>query len=396
MTERNRVLLYSVSQLAEYLKAVLEHDPHLSDIWVTGEVSNLFASSAGHRYFTIKDAGGQVRGVLFSGNFGAEHVVNGAQVNLHGRVSYYPVRGDVQLYADTVVPAGAGLLAAEFERLKAMLEAEGLFDPARKRPLPPFPHRIGVVTSAQGAVIHDIMNVLSARYPLGELVLCAATVQGDEAPFEIADAIRSLDREPGVDVIIVARGGGALEDLWAFNTEEVARAIYASRVPIVSGVGHESDVTIADFVADLRTPTPSAAAAAVAPDVTALAQEVARLAGRSHNAVAQYLTRQARQVEGLVSQMQRRLPDVPTQRQRVDDILERARIGLSTMIRLRREQVASLEKALAALNPVSVLERGFAVVTTVDGKAVVGVGDVSRGDIVRTTLRDGRFDAQVQ
>ena len=287
-------------------------------------------------------------------------------------------------------------MAAEFERLKAKLEAEGLFDPSRKRALPPFPRRIGVVTSAQGAVIHDIANTLRARYPLGELVLSAAQVQGADAAPDIANAIRTLDREAGIDVIIVARGGGSLEDLWAFNTEEVARAIYACRTPIVSGVGHEPDVTIADYVADLRAPTPTAAAAAIAPHVGELAREVAALAERAGQAANTRAARERRWVEAMVSQMLRRLPDTSTRRQRIDDLVERARAGLGSAIRLRGERVASLEKALAALNPASVLERGFAVVTMADGKAVVDAADVRRGDIIRATVKRGQFEAQVQ
>ncbi len=409
------MLIYTVSGIAEHLKQLLDYDQNLGSIWVTGEVSNVFTSAPGHRYFTLKDEGGQLKVVLFSGYFGAEHVAGGAQVNLHGRVSFYPARGDVQLYADRVMPAGEGLLAAEFERLKLKLEGEGLFDAARKRSLPPFPRRIGVVTSAQGAVIHDIANVLRSRYPLGELVLRPALVQGAEASADIADAIRALGREAGIDVIIVARGGGSLEDLWAFNTEEVARAIYASSVPIVSGVGHEPDFTIADYVADLRAPTPTAAAAAAAPDIVALDQEVGALADRARRAVGAAITRAARQAESAVSQMLRRLPDAPTQRQALDDILERARTGFSaivsdrrqqadvlvraelamgSIVKLRREQVASLEKALGALNPAAVLGRGFAALTTADGKAVANASDVRRGDVVRATLRDGQFEAQ--
>ena len=388
--------VYTVTQLTDHLRSMLDRNPQLQDLWVGGEASNAFASAAGHRYFTLRDAGGQIRAVLFSGNPGGEHVANGAQLNVHGRVSLYAARGDVQIYVDAVMPAGAGILAAEFERLRARLEAEGLFDPSRKRPLPPFPRRIGVVTSAQGAVIHDIANVLRARYPLGELVLCPAAVQGDGAPFEIVDAIRTLGAQPAIDVIIIARGGGSAEDLSAFNTEPVARAVYASHVPIVSAVGHESDVTIADHVADLRAPAPSAAAAAVTPDAAALVREMAELHRRAHRAARHHLRRRTDEVTSTVDRMHRHLPDIPTQRQRIDDVLERARAALTATLRFRREQTASLEKALVALNPMAVLERGFAVVTTADGARTVGSArEVARGDLVRTTLRDGSFDARV-
>ncbi|MDE2835969.1 MAG: exodeoxyribonuclease VII large subunit [Chloroflexota bacterium] len=388
--------VYSVSQITEYIRTILDRDVYLSNVWVTGEVSNLFASAAGHRYFTLKNSEHQLKSVHFSGYYGGEHVVNGAQVIAHGRVSFYSNRGETQLYADSVVPAGEGALAAEFERLRAKLETEGLFDPARKRTLPPFPRRIGVVTSAQGAVIHDIQTVLSARYPLCELVLCDASVQGDEAPAELTDAIRALNRLADVDVIIVARGGGSLEDLRAFNAEEVARAIYASRIPVVSAVGHESDYTIADFVADLRAPTPSAAAAAVAPDVRALSDEVASLTSRSGNAIAYYTAQRTNEIGALVARMQRHLPDTAMHRQRVDELLERAYTGFDTFIRLRREQTDSLRTTLNALDPSSILRRGYAMVTSVrDGSAVTSASNVVPGDLVRATLHDGELEAMV-
>ena len=386
--------IYTVAQLAEYIKASLDRDRILNDIWVTGEVSNLFASGAGHRYFTLKSAEHQIKAVLFSDRQGGEHAANGAQITARGRVSFYPARGDTQLYADALFPSGAGALAAEFERLRAMLEAEGLFDAARKRPLPAFPRKIGVATSAQGAVIHDIVTVLRARYPLGQVVLCDAVVQGADAPAEIASAIRALNAAQ-TDVIIVARGGGSMEDLWAFNSEPVARAVYASRVPIVSAVGHESDYTIADYVADLRAPTPSAAAAIVAPDVRVLAAESASLADRARSAIARRAAIHRADVESLASRLRRAVPDADAHRQRVDELLERARAALASSIRFRREQTAALQKTLDALNPASVLERGYAVVARADGRPVASASDVAPGDPIRATLRDGAVEAVV-
>lgn len=386
--------IYTVAQLAEYIKASLDRDRILNDIWVTGEVSNLSLSGAGHRYFTLKSAEHQIRAVLFSNRQGGEHAANGAQITARGRVSFYPARGETQLYADALFPSGSGALAAEFERLRATLEAEGLFDAARKRPLPPFPRKIGVATSAQGAVIHDIVTVLRARYPLGHVVLCDAVVQGADAPAEIAAAIRALNAAQ-TDVIIVARGGGSLEDLWAFNSEPVARAVYASRVPVVSAVGHESDYTIADYVADLRAPTPSAAAAVVAPDVRVLAAEAASLADRARGATVRYAALRRADVESLTSRMRRAIPDADAHRQRVDELLERARAAHASSIRFRREQVAALQKTLDALNPASVLERGYAVVARADGRPVASASDVAPGDPIRATLRDGAVEAVV-
>ena len=389
--------IFTVSQLADYVRITLESDPQLRDVWVTGEVTNLFQSSAGHVYFAVKDSNAAMKSVLFAGNTGAQHLAAGAQINAHGRVSYYTVRGETQIYVDVVIPAGAGELAAEFERLRAMLEDEGLFDPSRKRPLPTFPTIVGVVTSEQGAVIHDITNVLTARYPLAELYLFPATVQGDAAPAEIAEGIRALNELGTVSVIIVGRGGGSMEDLWAFNTEEVARAIHASRVPVISAVGHESDFTIADFVADLRAPTPSAAAAAVSPDVRELHREILNLMRHARQNLGAQLIQHSRAVEALVLRMERTLPDTAAQRQRIDDVLERGRTALRTLFNTRRQEAAALGSALGALNPIAVLERGFAIVTdSSSGKPISSVADVVAGDIVRVQVNDGFFETDVR
>jgi len=397
LPRRQPMDIYTVSQLADYVRTTLARDPLLRDVWVSGEVTNLFRSGAGHVYFSVKDTDAAMKSVLFAGNAGAQHLTSGAQINAHGRVSYYPVRGETQLYVDVVLPAGAGALAAEFERLRAMLETEGLFDPSRKRPLPTFPTTVGVVTSEQGAVIHDIMNVLAHRYPLAELILFPATVQGDSAPAEIAEGIRTLNALGNISVIIVGRGGGSMEDLWAFNTEEVARAIHGSRVPIVSAVGHESDFTIADFVADLRAPTPSAAAAAVSPDIRELRREVLNLTRHARQHLGTQLIQHSRATETLVSRMQRTLPDTAVQRQRIDDVLERGRTALRTIFNTRRHETLALETALGALSPLAVLDRGFALVTNPStGTPISSVSDVAAGDIVRVQVRDGSFQTDVR
>src|SRR4030042_1265687 len=257
--------IYSVTEGAAYLKELLETPPHLADLWISGEISNLSRSPAGHVYFSLKDETAQLRCVFFRRpNMGAP-LQQGMQIVAHGRVSLYEVRGDLQFYVDFVQPEGVGVLHAQFERLKAQLEEEGLFDEARKRPLPRFPRRIGVVTSPVGAVFHDICNILGRRWPLAEVVLAPTAVQGAEAGPGVVCALAALNDEESIELIIVARGGGSLEELWAFNEEPVARAIYGSRGPRVSAIGHETDYTIADFVADLRAPTPSAAAEPVAP-----------------------------------------------------------------------------------------------------------------------------------
>ncbi|MBM3940865.1 MAG: exodeoxyribonuclease VII large subunit [SAR202 cluster bacterium] len=391
------VQTFSVAELAEYLKVGLERDPGLRDLWVSGEVSNLVKAVSGHAYFTLKDAAAALRCVLFKGGRGAQHLQHGAQINIHGRVSLYTQRGDLQIYADVVVPAGQGVLQAEFERLQAKLEAEGLFDVSRKRPLPAFPCRIGIVTSETGAVFHDIVRVLTHRYPLAEVVLCPAQVQGDEAPAQVAEAIRALNQTEGIDVIIAGRGGGSLEDLWAFNTELVARAIHASRVPVVSAVGHEADVTIADLVADLRAPTPSAAAMAVSPDVRELSNEVFALATRAVAVLDGMVLMGRRDVTGLVHRMRGRLPDNATARLGVDDLLERGQRALLRGLRRQKEQTEALTLTLAALDPRAVLARGYAILIRADtGTTVSSTSAVTAGDRIRATVRDGTFEAEVR
>ena len=389
--------LFTVSEIAQYLKQALDRDPLLQDLWVGGEVSNLARSAAGHAYFTLKDGGAQLRCVLFRGNRGAELLADGGAVNAHGRVSFYETRGELQLYVDLVQPSGLGALALELERLRLQLEEEGLFDPSRKRPLPPFPRRIGVVTSEQGAVFHDIRTIVERRYPLAELVLCASAVQGEQAAAEVVDALRTLNATGDIDVIIVARGGGSLEELWAFNAEPVARAIHASHAPVVSAVGHETDVTIADLVADVRAPTPSAAAELCTPDATLLAAELSALMERARNTVAYELSERAQSVDSLAQRMRGRLPDIGGWRQRVDDLLGQGSRALKTLLGSRREQAHSFEAQLHALNPSAVLGRGYAVVAhQTTGAIVTSVDHVHAGDLVRATVHDGGFDAEVR
>jgi exodeoxyribonuclease VII large subunit len=396
-TLMSNMQLFSVADVASYVKQLLDRDLVLRDLWVSGEVSNFTQSAAGHCYFTLKDAQAQMRCVLFKGQRGVEHLSNGAAVNAHGRVAFYETRGDLQLYVDMVQPSGMGVLAAELERLKVQLEEEGLFEPSRKRPLPEFPRRIGVVTSGTGAVLHDIQTVVGRRYPLAELIICPSAVQGDKATAEVVDAIQTLNASGNVDVIIVARGGGSLEELWAFNTEPVARAIYASQAPVVSAIGHETDFTIADLVADMRAPTPSAAAELVCPDGQALAMDVFMLAGQAH-AIVSGTVREARQSVAMYSERMRgRAPDVGAWRQQVDDILNQGWQRLGTIVEQRREQTRSLEAQLTALSPRDVLRRGYATLRQREsGMPVTSASDARPGDVLRATVHDGEFDARVE
>ncbi|MDP6822210.1 MAG: exodeoxyribonuclease VII large subunit [Dehalococcoidia bacterium] len=387
---------YTVSQVAGYLKDLLEADPSLSDLWVRGEVSNHVRAGSGHHYFTLRDAEGQLRCVQFRPARGSEFLQEGAEVLVHGRVSIYTVRGDLQFYADMVKPEGVGALQQAFEELRRRLDAEGLFGVARKRELPAFPKRIGVVTSPTGAVIQDITNVLRRRYPLAELVLAPTRVQGDAAAPGIVDAIGALNAEPGIDVIIVARGGGSLEDLWAFNEEIVARAIFGSGIPVISGVGHETDVTIADLVADVRAPTPSAAAELVAPDRRELSAVVAGFAGRLSERASRGVSDHRMRLEQAVDRLAFLAPETRNQRQQVDQLLRTAGQALGQTLQIHRERLRSLELQLSALDPSAILSRGYAVIRGEDGSIVSSVIGLNPGDSFDVALADGEASAEVK
>jgi len=390
--------VYSVSSITTYLRELLETDPHLADIWVSGEVSNLSRSTAGHIYFTLKDADSQLRCVFFRGatlqRDLASLVESGAQVVAHGRVSLYEVRGDLQFYVDFVQPEGVGVLAMEFERLKARLEQEGLFEPSRKRPLKPFPERIGVVSSPTGAVFHDICVILARRWPLAEIVLAPSVVQGMEAVRGIVAGIGALNDEPNMDVIIVARGGGSLEELWAFNEEAVARAIYASHAPIVSAVGHETDYTIADYVADVRAPTPSTAAELVAPDRRALLATLKGHRASIWTAMRFRLDEDAGCLRGALGRMEHCAPPVDRERQKVDDALRVAGTLVDTALGRSREQMGGFLLQLRSLHPRATLARGYALVER-DGSVVRSVRQVRAGDALDVRVSDGAFPAEV-
>ena len=385
---------YTVSQVATYIRDELESDPHLADLWIEGEVSNLSIASSGHAYFNLKDRQAVLQAVMFRSQRGIHLLKNGESVTAHGRISFYEPRGTLNIMVDVVAPQGLGELALELERLKQKLAAEGLFDPGRKRSLPQFPKVVGVVTSPTGAVFHDIQNVLGRRYPLSKLVLSPTQVQGDGAAESIAAALELLDREGDCDVIIVARGGGSLEDLWAFNEEVVARAIYACRTPVVSGVGHETDETIADYVADVRAPTPSAAAELIVPDARDLKATAAQLFQRMSRNLEGRVQQERAGIERLRRQMEAGLPDIPTWRRRIDDLSRIAATSVTSMSKQKRLEVDGVNQRLRGLDPRATLRRGFSVVELVaPGKALTSVSQASPGDQLRITVADGEVPA---
>ncbi|MCH7605983.1 MAG: exodeoxyribonuclease VII large subunit [Chloroflexi bacterium] len=386
--------LYSVSQVAAHLKEVLESDPLLADLSVEGEVSNLRISGAGHAYFTLKDDQAVLNCVMFRGQQGQELLANGTAVTAHGRIRFYEPRGSTDFMVDLVMRAGVGELAMELERLMARLEAEGLFEESRKRPLPQFPQVIGVVTSPSGAVFHDIQNVLARRYPMVELVLAPSLVQGPDAAADIVGAIEALNKDGRSDVVVVARGGGSLEELWPFNEEIVARAIYASKIPVVSAIGHETDTTIADMVADLRAPTPSAAAELVVPDQRELKRQLAELADYYYWATSDQLRSWRTKVTDIARLLDRTLPDVDRLRRRVDDVARTVGNALDNRLKITRMTIQNREDRIRALDPVATLRRGFSVVQKADtGQVVSSTTQVAAGEALSLTVSDGAIPA---
>lgn len=395
---REREEILTVSQVAVYLRELLESNPFLGDLWIVGEVSNRRASTSGHTYFTLKDSKAALNCILFRGNAAGSAALleNGKTVRAHGRMSFYEPRGSVDFMVDRVLPEGEGELARELERLKAQLEQEGLFAESRKRPLPLFPQVIGVVTSPAGAAWQDIQNILRRRYPLAELLLSPTLVQGLDAAPAIAAALSRLAVDGRANVIILARGGGSLEDLWPFNEEAVARAIFRSPIPVVSGVGHETDFTIADYVADRRAPTPSAAAELTTPDGAALRQTVQDWADRTYRASMRVVAEYQGEVAALSRRLELGLPDLDGWKRRVDDLADGASVSFRNRLQLARVEVGGLESRLRTLDPAATLRRGFAVVQRGDnGPVITAAGQIQAGDALTITVTDGVIPAAV-
>lgn len=391
--------VYSISEINAYLRQKFEADRQLQNVWLEGEISNWKPAASGHIYFTLKDTKATIRCVIWRTT--ASQLIyrpqrEGEAILAHGKISIYEAGGNYQFYVDDLEPAGQGALHAEFERIKAHLSAEGLFDADLKQPLPAFPQRIGVVTSPDAAALRDILNVLRRRYPLAQVILSPTAVQGEAAPRQIVTALNLLAQQP-IDVIILARGGGSLEDLWAFNNEALARAIVACPIPVVTGVGHETDFTIADFVADVRAPTPSAAAEIASPNRFDLEQNLAgaeiALTDAARHVIHQArtdLNRQAWALERLSPQNQ-----VNTFRQQIDSLTHRASRALQHRLDLQRQQIAGLASRLETLNPQATLSRGYAIVQK-DNTVVSQTQQVDQNDRIVVKVSDGEFEAIVQ
>jgi exodeoxyribonuclease VII large subunit len=391
---------WTIGDLVRYLRQTVEADYRLQDLWVKGEISNFSRPGSGHLYFTLKDAEAALRCVMWRSDAVRQRYVprDGETIEAHGHLGVYESAGQVQLYADTLRPAGEGEVFQAFQRLKARLEAEGLFDPERKRPLPAWPHRIGIATSPAAAALRDVLHVLRRRFPLAEVVLAPTPVQGPEAPVGIVAALHALNRYAAPDVILLVRGGGSLEDLAGFNSEDVARAIAASAAPVVCGVGHETDFTIADFVSDVRAATPSVAAELIAPDRLELAESVRGARLQLVRCFAQSLSvhRDVLRQAGIELASAAPRARMANARQRVDELQVRALRGMQSLLALQGASVRGLTQTLRAVGPPAVLARGYAVVKQKSTGAIVrSVGQVRAGDPLDIQVHDGTFPATV-
>ncbi len=387
-----------IRDITAYIQALFQEDTVLQDLWLEGEISNFVQARSGHCYFTLKDDVATLKAVMWkqSAHTLSRLPRNGEAVVAHGYIGIYPERGEYQLYADFLRPAGLGDLYQQFLRLKEKLAAEGLFAEERKKPVPPFPHRIGVVTSPTGAAFRDIVRVIRGRFPALEIDLFPTEVQGEAAPAKIVAALHNAAAY-GVDVIILARGGGSLEDLWSFNDEAMVRTVAALPVPVISGVGHETDFTLVDFAADRRTPTPSAAAAAATPDGVGLRESILTLRSTLYRQIDTLLSAKREAVQARRHTVERYEPRVrlTSARQRLDDLNALLGRNFSFQQRLRRQRLHSLREKLASLNPRAVLARGYALVQDEEGQLVRDADSVRPGQKLRIEVYRGQFSAVV-
>lgn len=392
--------ILSVTELNQLVRGKLERDPDLQSVCIRGEISNYKLYPSGHHYFSLKDPESAIRCVLFRGSAASLRFrpENGMQVLAVGRVSLYPRDGSYQFYCTRLLPDGAGDLSVAFEQLKQKLFQEGLFDPAHKKKLPAFPHRIGIVTSPAGAAVHDMLRILGKRYPLSRVILLPVRVQGAEAPGEIARAIDYANAHAIADVLIVGRGGGSVEDLWAFNDEGVSRAIFRSRIPVVSAVGHEPDVTISDFTADLRAATPSNAAELVAPDQSELRVALEGMRASMLASLRQRLTRSRQQLTGLSASPMLRNPMnyLQERRLRLDKLTGDFRRVGTRLLQARRQGLIRLSASLDAMSPLKVLARGYSMTADADGRLISSVTEVSPGQSLTILVSDGKIRAAVE
>ena len=394
-------LVLSVSQLNRYIKMNFDADENLANIFISGEISNFTNHyRTGHLYFTLKDDSGAVRAVMF--NSSAKRLKfmpeDGMKVIARGRVSVYEASGQYQLYVDDMQPDGVGALNLAYEQLKEKLQKEGLFSELHKKPLPPYPEKVGVITSPTGAAVRDIINVLGRRFPYAEIVFCPVLVQGEGAHLQLTDAVNLFNSERAEDVIIIGRGGGSIEDLWEFNDEGLARAVYNSEIPVISAVGHETDFTICDFVADMRAPTPSAAAELAVPDANELQYALSALKNRMFLNVSSGIADRRSRLEYLTSKGALKSPDemLSNRSQRLDTAFSKMLSLYENRIGGKKVEFISAATALSKLDPMSVLMRGFAFVSDKSGKNVYSSQALAKGDKINVRFHDGSAVCEVK
>ncbi len=389
----------TVTEINEYIKWLIDGEMQLQDLYVVGELSNFKKHTTGHCYFSLKDEKCEIRAVMFASyarklNFKPE---NGMKIVVHARVSVYPQGGSYQLYVDSMQPDGLGSLYLAYEQLKEKLNKEGLFDESHKKPIPKYPNKIGIITSPTGAAIRDIINVSKRRYPCVKLVLYPTLVQGSEAPNELTRAIEYFNIENSVDVIIIGRGGGSIEDLWAFNDENLARAIYNSKIPVISGVGHEIDFTICDFVSDVRAATPSAAAEIATTDINEIINSLGTFEYRAKNALISTIGYYKDKLENIKNKRIFTKPetmlDVP--KMRFSAIVENLKAIMTEINLSTRESFANINAKLIALNPMAVLARGYGVIFNENNEIIKSTKSINVGNNIKVKLYDGSFKATV-
>lgn len=397
--DREEKNILTVTALNEYVKMILDRDPLLSGVYVKGEISNFVNHRTGHFYFTLKDEGGAIKAVMFkSSNAKLKFLPeNGMKVIVHGRVSGFVRGGDYQLYADDMEPDGIGSLYIRYEQLKKKLEAEGLFNPARKKPLPKIPSRVGIITSPTGAAVRDMINVTGRRFPFAEIILYPTLVQGDGAPEQLVRALKYFNEMRSVDVIIIGRGGGSIEDLWAFNDEELARTVAASNIPVISAVGHETDFTICDFAADRRAPTPSAAAELAVPETGELKRKFLNVVGRMELSLTKKTEQARRRLDAAAKSRVLTSPKylIDDKRMAVLSLSERMDSAFGMLLEKKRSLFAQKTAKLEALNPMSVISRGYSAVFLDDGTLVKSVTQVKEGDEFSFKTGDGKVGGRV-
>ena len=386
---------FTVGELSEYIKNTLERTTHLRNLEVIGEISNHFQSSSGHNYFSLKDEKAVIRCVMFKESSGIEYLENGQLINAQGYISFYKTRGDLQIYVNKVEPEGIGSLQKNFELLKTKLESEGLFDISRKRSLPKYPKFIGIATSKKGSVLQDILNIIKRRYPLIKIKIADTKVQGKDSSSSIVNSIKALESQKNIELIILARGGGSLEDLWPFNEEIVAKSIFACKVPVVSAIGHETDVTISDLVSDLRAPTPSAAAEIITPDIVELRNSISQKLNEFYINIDFLISKKTSNLEITFDRLLYKKPDILSFENRINQYSNSIKTSFLKNYEKFHLTINSLENSLRTLDPKNVLSRGYSIISKKNNnKVITKTNQLKVGDLLSITIKNGEIEAR--